>query len=153
MQYVRNGTGLRFVLVGGSSHFLSRPLDGSVGSQTGIVGQWRESSQVAVRNIWAFHSWVCIYDLLLLARPPRVNRIIVFKSRSRLPCFTSSWSLVPSHVFLGETLLYGLRLPIIVSDLSSVFNHPSPKLAKHGLCSDDSDLPRSVRIREYLLMY
>lgn len=153
MQYVRNGAGLRFVLVGGSSHFLPWPLDGSVSSQTGIVSQWGESSQVAVRNIWAFHSWVGIYDFLLLARPSRVNRIIVFKSRSRLPCFASSWPLVPSHVFLGKTLLYGLCLPIIVSDLSSVLNHPSPKLAKHGLCSDDGNLPRSVRIRKYLLMY
>ena len=44
MQHVCNGTGLRFVLVGGSPHFLPRPLDGSVSSQSGIVRQWRESS-------------------------------------------------------------------------------------------------------------
>ena len=44
MQHVCKWTDLRFVLVGRSSHFLPRPLDGSISSQPGIVGQRRESS-------------------------------------------------------------------------------------------------------------
>lgn len=44
MQNVCNRTGLDFVLVGGTAHFLPRSLDCSVGSQSGILGQGRESS-------------------------------------------------------------------------------------------------------------
>ena len=140
MQHVCNRTGLRFVLIGRSPHFLPRPLDGSVSSQSRIVGQRGESSQETVRKIWAFHSWVCIYDFLVLARSSRVNRITVFQSRGRLPCFASSRSLVPSHVFLGKTLLYSLRFPIVVSNPPSVLNHPSTELAEHGLCGNDGYL-------------
>ena len=90
---------------------------------------------------------------MVLARSSRVNRIVALKSGCRLPCFASSWSLVPSHVFLGKTLLDGLRFPIIVSNPPSVLNHSGTKLAEHGLCSDDGNLPRSVRIRKDLLVY
>ena len=88
----------------------------------------------------------------MLARPSSVNRVVVFKSGGGLPCFASSWTLVSGHVFLRKTLLYSLRFPIIVSDPSSALNHPSTKLAEHRLCSDDGDLPRSVRIRKDLLV-
>ena len=44
MQQVCNRTGLRFVLVGRSPHFLPRSLDCSVSSQSGVFGQGRESS-------------------------------------------------------------------------------------------------------------
>ena len=44
MQHVCNRTGLRFVLVGGSPHFLPRPLNGSVSSPPGVVGHRRDSS-------------------------------------------------------------------------------------------------------------
>ena len=141
MQHVCDRTGLRFVLVGGSPHFLPRPLNGSVSSPPGVVGHRRDSSYITVRKIWAFHVWVCVDDFLVLARSSRVNRIVVLKGGCRLPCFASSWSLVPSHVFLGKTLLDGLRFPIIVSNPPSVLNHSSTKLAEHGLCSDDGNLP------------
>lgn len=153
MQHVCNGTGLRFILVGGTPHFLPRSLDGSVSSQSGILGQRRKSSQVTVRKIWTFHSWVCVDDFLMLTRSSSINRVIVLESGSRLPCFASSWSLVSGHVFLRKTLLYRLRFPVIVSYPPSVLDHPSTELAEHGFCSDDGDLPRSVRIRKYFLVY
>ena len=153
MQHVCKRTGLRFIRIGGGPHFLPRSMDGPVSSQSGILGQRRESSQVAVRKVWAFHAWVRIDDFLMLTRSSGVDRVAALKSRGRLPCFASSWSLVSRHVFLGKTLLDGLGFPIIVSDPPSALNHPSTKLAKHGLRSDDGDLPRSVRIRKDLLVY
>ena len=89
----------------------------------------------------------------MLSRSSSVNRVVIFKSGGRLPCFASSWSLVSGHVFLRKTLLYSLRFPIVVSYPPSVLNHPSAKLAEHRLCSDDGDLPRSVRVRKDLLVY
>lgn len=77
----------------------------------------------------------------MLAGSSSVNRIGVLKGGSGLPCFASSRSLVSGHVFLRKTLLYSLRFPIIVSDPPSVLNHPSTKLAEHGLGGDDGDLP------------
>ena len=141
MQHICDGTRLRFILVGRTPQFLPRPVDGSVSSQTGILSQRRESSEVPVREMWAFHTGVCVDDFLVLTRSSGVDGIAVFKSGGRLPCFASSRSLVPRHIFLCETLLYSFCFPIIVSDSPPVLYHPSTKLAKHGLCSDDGDLP------------
>ena len=44
MQHVCDRTGLGFVLVGGTAHFLPRSVDGSVNSQSGILGHGRESA-------------------------------------------------------------------------------------------------------------
>ena len=44
MQHVCNRAGLALVLVGGTAHFLPRSLDGSIRSQSGILGQGRKSS-------------------------------------------------------------------------------------------------------------
>lgn len=76
----------------------------------------------------------------MLAGSSDVNGVVDFESRSRLPCFAGSWPLVSGHVFLGKSLLYSLRFPIIVSDPPSALYHPSTELAEHGLCGDDGDL-------------
>ena len=91
--------------------------------------------------MWAFHTWVGIDDFLVLARSSRINRIVILKSGGGLPCFASSWSLVPSHVFLSKTLLDCFRFPIIVSNPPPVLDYPSTKLAEHGFGSDDGNLP------------
>ena len=44
MQHVCNRTGLGFVLVGGTAHFLPRSVNGSVSPQSGILSQGRESA-------------------------------------------------------------------------------------------------------------
>ena len=44
MHHVCDRTDLRFVLEGGTPHFLPRSVDGSVSSQSGILGQGREPS-------------------------------------------------------------------------------------------------------------
>ena len=48
MQHVCDRTGLRFILIGGTAHFLPRSLNGSVNSHSGILGQGRKSSQITV---------------------------------------------------------------------------------------------------------
>ena len=141
MQHVCERTGLHFVLVGRAPNLLPRSLDSSVNSQSGILSQGRESSHITVPEIWAVHRWVRVDDFLVLARSARINGIVVLKGGSRLPCFACPWSLITSHVFLRKPLLYSLRFPVIVSDPPPVLNHPGTKLSKHGLGSDDGDLP------------
>lgn len=70
----------------------------------------------------------------------------------RLSGLRSPRSLLAGKVLLGETLLPGFCLPIVVAHPATTFHQTRSKLSKHGSCGDDGNLPRSVGVRQNLLV-
>ena len=70
-----------------------------------------------------------------------------------IPCrLCTPRPLLTGQVLFCKTLLPGFGFPIVITNASSVLNDPTAKLAKHGFGCDNRDLPRSVRIRQDLLV-
>ena len=69
-----------------------------------------------------------------------------------LPCFRAARSLFTRQIIFGKALLPGFGFPIVVLHPAPIHNDSSAELAKHGLRGDDRDLPRSVGVRQNLLM-
>ena len=70
-------------------------------------------------------------------------------------CFSllgSTRSLFSSCIFFGKALASRFGFPVIVANSSSVGNDATSKLAEHGPCCYNSDLPRTVRVWQNLLL-
>ena len=95
------------------------------------------------------------------SRTVAVDHVLMMSQRRRgVGCFRSlgfsgrfrtSRSLLAGKIVLGEALLPGLALPVIIPHSSSVVNDPAAKLTKHGFCRDDGNLTGSVGVRENIL--
>ena len=70
----------------------------------------------------------------------------------RLSGLSGSRSLLSGGVFFGETLLSGLRFPLIITDFPSVFDQTTAELPKHTSRRDDGYLSRAIRVRQDLLV-
>lgn len=66
--------------------------------------------------------------------------------RCGIPGLASSWSLLASQILLGEALLPGFALPVVISNAPAVDDDPAAKLPEHGLGRHDGDLPRSIGV-------
>ena len=70
----------------------------------------------------------------------------------RLPGFAPTWSLLTRQIIFGEALFPRFGLPVVILHSSAIHNDPSSKLTKHGFGRHDGNLPRSVRVRQDLLL-
>jgi hypothetical protein len=59
---------------------------------------------------------------------------------SCFPCFGCAGSFLACRVFLCETLLAGLALPVIVTHTSSAGDESAAKLSEHGPRGNDGNL-------------
>ncbi len=104
--------------------------------------------------IGAFHGRVGVDDILRMTIYSRDERSLTrLRSCCSLLCFGSSRTLVARQIFLSEALFDGFRFPIIVSNPPPSFKHSRTELTEHRLGGNDGNLPRSIRIWKYFLMY
>lgn len=67
------------------------------------------------------------------------------------PLLRCAWPFLASRIFFCKPLFPSLGFPIIIPHASSAHNHPTSKLPEHTSSSHNSDLPRTVGVREKFL--
>lgn len=66
--------------------------------------------------------------------------------------FVGSRTLFAGHIFLCETLLLSLVLPVVISHTSTVHDDACAELPEHRPGGDDGDLSRPIRVRKDFLV-
>ena len=155
------------VLVRYAGHLMSWPLDATIisGLQVGCVALSigvRAYGGHATRCRVKTPKWLqgvdCGAEIVLVV--PGVGSWVrkghgtgvVRLGCSSLPCLCSSRSLLACSVFFGEALLTGFALPVVVAHSSPVDDEPASKLPEHGSRGNNRNLPRAVRVWQYLLV-
>ena len=153
MHHICRGCRLGAVLIWCTSHLLSRPRYVTVSLHARIFWYLHQRKTTYGLGMIRVHRRIRVNNVLLGSVPSRdQGSLVCFCCRRCIPCFGRPGAFVTCHIFFGESLFDCLCLPIIVSDSATSFNDPGSKLTEHGLCSDDSNLPRTVRVGQDFLV-
>ena len=94
---------------------------------------------------------VGVADIARVVGRQQVGSIVGSLGSGSIARFPGPGTLLPGHVILGEALLSGLGLPVIIAHTPPIDNDAAAKLAKHGTRRDDGNLPRAIRIGQDIL--
>lgn len=79
-------------------------------------------------TVWVVQRAVAVDDVLIA----EYWRTCIHTLGGRgVPCFCGSWSLLPSHVFLGEPLFPRFGFPVVITDSSTLLDHSAAELTEH----------------------
>jgi hypothetical protein len=137
---------LRPVLVGWPGDFLPWPLDVAIISQAHIGLVWGERDHRKLRDSWRaqhtrldglrlwvkaiVHGAVAIDDVTMVAKG-KGSRGVGFCYCCCISGLCCPGPLLACKILLGESLLAGLALPVIVPDSPAINNDPATKLSEH----------------------
>jgi hypothetical protein len=68
--------------------------------------------------------------MLLNIREGMCVGVVILGGRG-FPCLCGAWSLLSRGILLSKALLTGFRFPVVITNSSSVHDHPAPKLPEH----------------------
>ena len=130
------GADNRVVVIG--SRIVRRHVDHGQRSKRDWMDAWWHS-RVAVNG-----RAVAVYDFTLRHSSQHSCAAAAGLGRRRLSLFGSAGPLLARGIFLGESLLLRLGLPVVVADAPPGGYYAAAELPEHGSGSDNGYLPGAV---------
>lgn len=142
------------ILVGWAGNLLPRAYDVTIAARSKVftrqVDHGQRSKGCREQAWWVSFKTVTVVDDLALWQ--RCQSIAAGFGSGGFPSLRCARPLFARSVFFGKSLLAGFCLPVVVPDTTSVFDQPCSELSEHGSCRNNSNLARSVRVRQNLLL-